>query len=141
MECHAYQPKPDNDEFMAPDFTGYGDEQWLRTMIMDPSGQSRYGKRNRMPAFRDLESLDADLFKEQANRDRSQSVKAVVGDAPEEDDKKKEWETKKAKAEKEYDQAHKTVQLPDLERELIVRFLTKNFHVVFGGEPIAPVMK
>jgi len=39
---------------------------------------------------------------------------------------------------KELEDASKVVHLSDLDRELIIRWLGKNYRVVFGGEPIAP---
>ena len=42
---------------------------------------------------------------------------------------------------KELDEATKVVQLSDVDRELIIRWLLQDNRVVFGGEPIAPPVK
>ena len=43
----------------------------------------------------------------------------------------------KKKKEQEIDDATKVIQLSDIDRELIIRFLLKDHRVVFGGEPIS----
>ena len=52
---------------------------------------------------------------------------------PEAEAAKKDFEAKKA----EIEAAHRVVNLSDIERELIVRWMLKNFRVVFGGETIS----
>src|SRR5262249_62353431 len=58
IQCHTYKGKGGGDS-KGPDFTGYGDADWIRQMILSPSHPLRYGDRNRMPAFRDLEGPTA----------------------------------------------------------------------------------
>src|SRR5205085_5397 len=53
--CHSYEGQGGGEPGSAPDLTGYGDAEWLRLMIMSPDHPQRYGTRNRMPGFRDLE--------------------------------------------------------------------------------------
>src|SRR5262249_21303657 len=60
-ECHSYHGKG----FLGkgPDFTGYGDAEWLRLMIMAPDSDLRYGyvENNAMPAFRNLDGPLAEI--------------------------------------------------------------------------------
>jgi len=50
IDCHQYV-EPD-DEASAPDLTGYGSKEWLTAIIVDPSHDRFYGKKNdRMPSF------------------------------------------------------------------------------------------
>ncbi len=127
-QCHTYDGTGGGST-KGPDFTGYGDADWLRLMIMAPNHPLRYGDRNRngMPLFRDLESPTAPVTREELGR-----LKDLLGRRiPEEDEKQK----------KELDEATKVVHLSDLDRELIIRWLLKDYRVVFGGEPVAPLVK
>jgi ubiquinol-cytochrome c reductase cytochrome b subunit len=122
-ECHTYKPKEGiSDAADAPDFTGYGDAQWLREMIMNPAHPSKYGAKNRMPGFRDTTNPAASILEEAFAQRRLAAIAAAGDDAK-----------KKADAEA----AHKMIPLSDLERELIIRFVLKDDRVVFGGEPIS----
>ncbi|MFO1498911.1 MAG: cytochrome b N-terminal domain-containing protein [Verrucomicrobiota bacterium] len=57
-ECHQFR-KPD-EEATAPDLTGYGSREWLRSFVSDPGHARFYGTRNdRMPAFGKDQVLDA----------------------------------------------------------------------------------
>ena len=94
-------------------------------MIMAPAHHLRYGSRNRMPIFRDLEGPTAGLQRLEIEQTRD-SLLQKLGDNP--TDAKK----------KEIDEATKAAQLNDLDRELIIRWLLKDYRAVFGGEPIAP---
>ena len=50
IDCHQYV-EPD-DQASAPDLTGYGSKEWLTAIIVDPSHDRFYGKKNdRMPSF------------------------------------------------------------------------------------------
>jgi ubiquinol-cytochrome c reductase cytochrome b subunit len=108
-KCHKMMDSDDGGE--GPDLTGYGDAIWIQNMIMAP--HLRYFDKNRMTAFRDLDSQTADLTKEQ--------FKLETKDLPEE--------------------AKKLSNMSDLDRELIVRWLTKDYRVVFGGQPISGAPK
>ena len=121
MTCHLYKG---DGETKGPDLTGYGDADWLRGMIMMPDHSSRYGygSHNRMPIFRDLEGLTAEIAKNEISRSRELLLK----EAGDEEAKKKEIE-----------EATKLVHLSDIDRELIIRWLLKDYRVVFGGEPIS----
>jgi ubiquinol-cytochrome c reductase cytochrome b subunit len=101
-ECHTYKGTK-LDEMEAPDLAGYGDPQWLREMVMLPSDPTKYGAKNKMPAFRDLLAPGAGIAEPIIRR-----VEA----------------------------AHKVINLSELDRELIIRFVTGDGRVVFGGEPI-----
>jgi ubiquinol-cytochrome c reductase cytochrome b subunit len=126
--CHSYKGEGGASSPPGPDFTGYGDADWIRLMIMAPSHPLRYGIRNRMPAFRDLEGPTAEMAKLEIQQIKDILNKNVGENAPEKERKKKE---------KEINQAVKLIHLSDIDRELIIRYLLKDYRVVFGGEPIS----
>jgi hypothetical protein len=128
IRCHSYKGKGGTSSPPGPDFTGYGDADWVRLMIMAPSHPQRYGIRNRMPAFRDLEGPTAEMAKLEIQQIKDMLDKNVGENAPEKERKKKE---------KEINQAVKLIHLSDIDRELIIRYLLKDYRVVFGGEPIS----
>jgi mono/diheme cytochrome c family protein len=128
--CHSYEGEGGDDEGSAPDLTGYGDPTWLRLMIMSPDHPLRYGTRNRMPAFRDLEGPAAAVSKNQNDRLKSLLLKDVA-----DDDKAAE------KQKKDIEESMRVINLSDIDRELIIRWLLKDDRVVFGGEPIAGAPK
>jgi ubiquinol-cytochrome c reductase cytochrome b subunit len=103
-ECHTINGQPENRK--APDFTDYGSAEWIRLMVMSPAHPLRH-KKNRMPAFRNLDGPGAEVhaleFKE-ANKD---------------------------------DKKLQVINLSDVDRELIIRFLTRDYRVVFGGQTIS----
>ncbi|MBI3465976.1 MAG: cytochrome b N-terminal domain-containing protein [Planctomycetes bacterium] len=103
MNCHTYEGEGGGD-VAAPDFTGYGSIEWARVMVMAPDHPTRYGEKNAMPAFRNLEGPGSELTK-------------------------LEFAEKGAKI--------KLIHLSDVDRELILRWLTGDGRVVFGGEPVS----
>jgi ubiquinol-cytochrome c reductase cytochrome b subunit len=116
-ECHTYESKGGK---RGPSLTGYGDEEWLRLMIMAPYHSTRYGVRNRMPAFRDLEGPSAGVIHAEIDQARvllSQTAKK--SDAP------------------HVEEATRLAHLSEIDRELIIRWLLKDYRVVFGGDPIS----
>jgi ubiquinol-cytochrome c reductase cytochrome b subunit len=121
--CHSYEG---TGAHRGPDLTGYGSADWLRRMIMSPSHPSRYGPTNTMPAFRDLEGLDGEVHRLQLERIKELQLDAIKDDDPKGDSKKKDIE-----------KASRTIQLSDIDREMIIRWILKEDRVVFGGEPIA----
>jgi ubiquinol-cytochrome c reductase cytochrome b subunit len=52
IECHRYEGEGGTN-VRAPDFTGYGDVDWLVRIISDPAHRDLYGKKAAMPGFRD----------------------------------------------------------------------------------------
>ncbi len=130
-QCHTYNGS-EGGLTRGPDFTGYGDADWLRLMIMAPHDPLRYGQRHRnaMPLFRDLEGPAAEVTKQELSRLRERFAKEVPEDDPKAESKRKE-----------IDEATKVVHLSEIDRELIIRWLLKDFQLVFGGEPIAPPAK
>jgi mono/diheme cytochrome c family protein len=121
--CHVYVGEGGTRKGRGPDLTGYGDPKWVRKMIMAPFDPSRYGSRNRMPAFRDMEGMFGDEIKEELQRSKNQLLEKVDANDPEK--------------RRQIDDAHTLIQLSDVDRELIIRYLLKDYRVVFGGEPIA----
>jgi hypothetical protein len=86
----------------------------------------RYGARNTMPAFRDLEGPTAELTKLELHQAKALLLKEILDDDPEADKKRQA-----------INEATKKVALNDIDRELIIRWLLKDYRVVFGGEPIS----
>jgi ubiquinol-cytochrome c reductase cytochrome b subunit len=126
-DCHKYEGEGgDSAEGAAPDLTGYGDVDWLRLMIVSPDHPARYGLRNRMPGFRDLEGSAGTI----TNEERGRLKNLLLKDVPED-------ETKAKQMEKEIDESMRVAHLSDIDRELILRFLIKDNRVVFGGAPIS----
>jgi ubiquinol-cytochrome c reductase cytochrome b subunit len=128
MECHAYQGTGGGDT-KAPDCTGYGDADWIRLMVMGPYLQSRYGSRNTMPAFRDLEGPDAEFVRQEVQ----QAKQLLLKDSGEGEQTEKKT--------KDIEGACKLVHLSDIDRELVIRWLVKDYRVIFGGDPITAPFK
>lgn len=99
LDCHGFAGEGGSSK--GPDFTGYGNADWIRGMIVAPDTRSRYGKDNAMTIFLDLDGPDAEVIKEQA-ADRHPGI----------------------------------ANLPAVERELIIRWMTNNPRPVFGGDPL-----
>jgi mono/diheme cytochrome c family protein len=104
-ECHTYNDKT-GEGGKGPDLAGYGDADWLRAMIMNPGNTLRYGKKNQMTAFRQLDGPGSELVRAQFELDKQ-----------------------------------KVSNLSDIERELIIRWMLKDYRVVFGGEIISGAAK
>ncbi len=130
-ECHPFEGQG-GDNLNGPDFTGYGDAEWVRLMLTSPNDPMRYGRRNlnAMPAFRDFEGPGGQIARHDFDRIKDCLLKEIADDDPQADDKKKQIE-----------EAMRHVQLSDLDRELIIRWLLRDYRVVFGGEPIASPIK
>jgi hypothetical protein len=75
-----------------------------------------------MPAFRDLEGVDGAVKRAELER-----IKKTLEEAAGDDEKKK----------KAVEESTKVVNLSDIDRELIIRWLLQDYRVVFGGEPIS----
>ncbi len=81
-----------------------------------------------MPTFRDLEGPLAEINQLEMKQFRDQFRKSAGENLP---------EAEKKELEENIAEATKVIQLSDIERELIIRFLLKDDRVVFGGEPIS----
>ncbi len=126
-KCHSYEGEGGGSEdSTAPDLTGYGDADWLRLMVMAPYHSGRYGSRNRMPAFRDLEGPTAAVTRHEIEQTKALLLKNIADDDSQAEKKKKDIE-----------EAFHIVNLSDIDRELILRWMLKDDRVVFGGEPIS----
>ncbi len=99
----------------GPELTGYGSHEWIRFMIAAPYHESRYGERNRMPAFRDFTGPGGDIRKLEF---------AELYDKKNDDADKKPV-------------PKVVIQMSDVDRELIVRWLTRDDRAVFGGSEIS----
>jgi hypothetical protein len=95
-------------------------------MIMSPDHPLRYGTRNRMPGFRDLEGPAAAVTRDQIDRVKNLLIKEIG-----EDDKGAE------ERKEDIEKSMRAIHLTDIDRELIIRWLLKDDRVVFGGEPIS----
>jgi quinol-cytochrome oxidoreductase complex cytochrome b subunit/mono/diheme cytochrome c family protein len=127
-ECHTYAGEGGK---QGPDLTGYGDEDWLRLMIMAPYDPSRYGNKNAMPIFRDLEGKDGPLARQEIAR-----MKQLLLDQIDPESRRAERDKKRI------EEAYKRLmQLNDVDRELIIRWLLGDGRVVFGGSPITGPVK
>ena len=126
--CHTYRTAEAEGEptTKAPDFTGYGDAEWLRLMLAAPYHDQRYGRRNTMPAFRDLENVGAEINRLEVQEGKNLLLKEIKSDDPQLEEKTKA-----------VDEATKVVSLSDIDRELIIRWLAGDDRLVFGGEPIS----
>jgi len=94
----------------APDLSFYGSADWIRGMIMSPGHKDRYGKKNLMPGFRNTEGPGSEL-----------SIREFHDTNPPPDGLK------------ETPLQH----LSDVERELIIRWIRRDYRPVYGGAVIA----
>ena len=93
----------------GPELTDYGSANWIRGMVMDPASPERYKNNNAMTAFRNSAGPGADvLLKEFRELHEKNDPKINIS------------------------------ELSDIDRELIIRWLTGDDRVVFGGKSIAP---
>jgi mono/diheme cytochrome c family protein len=122
--CHTYRGEGGGGT-PAPDLTGYGGPAWLRLMLMSPASSQRYGASNTMPAFRDLESVTADVARLDLQLHSELLKRAIADNDPDADAK-----------ERQIDAACKVVSLSDLDRELIIRWLLNDDSLIFGGNSI-----
>jgi ubiquinol-cytochrome c reductase cytochrome b subunit len=125
-ECHSFNGTGGTSTTRGPDFTGYGDADWIRMMIMSPACNLRYGAKNKMPAFRDLEGISGNLEAHELNQTKIILLRDISDDDP-------TAETKR----KTVDEATRATALTEVDRELIIRWLLKDYRVIFGGEPIS----
>jgi mono/diheme cytochrome c family protein len=91
----------------APDLNDYGSPEWIRSMVMSPASKLRFMTKNEMPAFRSKEGPGSDVSLREFHEANPDFPAAQV------------------------------LHLSDVERELIVRFVTRDYRVVFGGTTIA----
>jgi len=90
----------------APDLSNYGSAEWIRAMIMSPGHKDRYGDRNLMPAFRNMDGPGSELSLQEF-REANPNTKD-----------------------------HQIQHLSDIERELIIRFMQRDYRAIYGGLPI-----
>src|SRR5438067_1935181 len=94
-------------------------------MLMMPAHSSRYGIKNSMPAFRDLEGPTAAVTRVELRDAREARLKEI------------EPNDSRAEAKKsQIDAASRVLHLSDIDRELIVRWLLNDYRPVLGGDPI-----
>ena len=93
---------------MPPDTGSLEDD--LRLMLRSPSHPRLYGEENTMPAFRDWRGLTG-------AQEKDEYVALLKG---------AKLDTKDVKF----------ADLADVDREILIRYLTADYRVVFGGQPI-----
>ena len=76
-------------------------------MIMSPGHKTRYGKRNLMPTFRNLDGPGSEIHLQELRETNKDTKENAILD------------------------------LPDVEREMIIRWTLRHYRPVFGGAPIA----
>jgi quinol-cytochrome oxidoreductase complex cytochrome b subunit/mono/diheme cytochrome c family protein len=132
LSCHSYEGQGGTRRNRGPSLTGYGDADWLRLMIMAPHHSQRYGVRNTMPAFRDLEGPTSDVTRHELELRKQQlfGEELAARNLKEDDDKAKSLRA-------QVEAASKTSHLTEVERELIMRFILKDDRVVFGGDQVS----
>jgi quinol-cytochrome oxidoreductase complex cytochrome b subunit/mono/diheme cytochrome c family protein len=169
--CHSIQGKGGG---TAPDFTGYGSQEWLRLMVMAPNHPQRYGLRNEMPLFRDKEGLEWPIHLFHLERDKKATLQRLLDEATRDAaqrvvppvaglvglgapcgwnaaalpvasagaalavaaDLEREGRKEIDAIRRQVARATEMMQLSDIDRELILRWMTGDGRVVFGGEPI-----
>ena len=88
-------------------------------MLMSPSQESRHGSRNQMPAFRPMDGPAAEVplleFKERLLefKERFPNIEKTPG----------------------------LINLPDIDREILIRWMVNDNRVVFGGQVISGAKK
>ena len=80
-----------------------------------------------MPAFRDNEGIHAGLWQRDWQRTLEELERLIPEDSPDRD--------KRIAVLRD---ACRVMQLNDVERELIIRFILRDDRPVFGGEPLSP---
>lgn len=114
--CHTYEKGIKSGGVMkwasegsaeAPDLSEYGSAAWIRGMIMAPGHKSRYGEKNLMPAFRPKDGVGTEIGLKE--------FRETNPTTPED----------------------KILELSDVDRELIIRWILRDYRPVFGGSPIA----
>ena len=91
----------------APDLTDYGSADWLRGMIMRPGHKTRYGDKNLMPAFRPKDGVGAEIGLHEFRETNEKTPDKMIE------------------------------VLPDVDRELIIRWILRDYRPVYGGAPIS----
>lgn len=129
-DCHSFAGKGGESGAKGPDFTGYGSEDWVRQMLMLPAHASRYGAKNTMPAFRDLEGPTAGITKIEMQDLKDGLIKEIPPNNPMAQQRMQAVEA-----------ATHVMHLGDIDRELIIRYLLKDDRAVFGGEPVSGAPK
>ena len=118
--CHQYEKREKDDkgkfkwvkdgQDIGPDLTNYGSAEWIRGMIMNPWHKDRYGTRNLMTAFRNIEGPGADILIQEFRAANPPPIH--LKEIP-------------------------IQPLSDIEREMIIRWMWRDYRAVYGGATIA----
>lgn len=108
LRCKSCHSIGDDGGSQGPDFTDYGSQEWIRMMIMSPGHAKRYGEKNTMPAFRNLDGPGSEVHEAMF---RDIDPKGVV------------------------------INMSDIDREMIIRWMTRDYRVIFGGKTISGAPK
>jgi ubiquinol-cytochrome c reductase cytochrome b subunit len=101
--CHSFGEETADEGI--PDLTNYGSPEWIRGMIMRPGHKSRYGDKNLMPAFLDLDAGPGTELALQQFKETNPGAQNIAN-------------------------------LSAVDRELIIRFIVRDYRPVFGGRPV-----
>jgi ubiquinol-cytochrome c reductase cytochrome b subunit len=114
--CHRVEDLGTDKVGKAPNLTGYGSADWIRGMILAPAAKTRYGQ-----YYEDPKKLDG-LMPAFANLEAPGALAALHERNPNLPDSK-------------------LINLSDIDREAVIRFLLRDYRVVFGGKTIAAAPK
>ena len=94
----------------GPELTNYGSAEWIRGMIMSPGHRTRYGygeNPNQMPAFRNMDGPGSEVARQEFRESNPDTPDNMIQ------------------------------QLSDIEREMIIRWMLRDYRPIFGGTGIA----
>lgn len=140
--CHQYE-NLNKEAVSAPDLTGYGSQGWLHKMIRSPGHPELYGTKNIIFFEEEVKDKKGNVIKDQDGNPKTVSkTKSLMpsfmpaGNALA-DLQRKDFQFFLKKT-LDVDKVDFEV-LSDLDRELIVRYLTGDYRVVFGGQEVTGV--
>jgi quinol-cytochrome oxidoreductase complex cytochrome b subunit len=117
LSCHVVEVRVKNNDgkFVwekqgdptGPELTNHGSADWIRSMIMRPGHESRYRDRNLMPAFRNKDGVGSEIHLQEFRESNKETPENMV------------------------------VHLTDIEREMIIRWMLRDYRPIYGGAPIA----
>jgi ubiquinol-cytochrome c reductase cytochrome b subunit len=111
-KCHSLDEEEVVNEGSGPNLANYGSAEWLRLMIMNPGDSKRYGQHH--------ENTEDVKFKMPPFRNR---------EGPGSDVDKQEFKVLQKT------DSGRVMHLSDLDRELIIRWMTGDGRAVFGARP------
>jgi ubiquinol-cytochrome c reductase cytochrome b subunit len=112
QECNScHTLGEEKDGVLAPVLNDWGTADWVRHTVMNPASTARYGGSNKMPAFRNKEGPGSEVLFKEFLDCNKDLDPGMI------------------------------LHLSDVDRELIVRFVGRDYRVVFGGQTIGAAPK